>query len=56
MPLEWTGLRRGCFESDSDLPATQGQRSKDRISQAVLRNGKTCIHTDMQTLFFLLGC
>lgn len=26
MPLEWTGLRRACFESDSDLPATQGQR------------------------------
>ena len=33
-----------------------GERSKDRISQAVLRNGKTCIHTDVQTLFFLLGC
>jgi single-stranded DNA-specific DHH superfamily exonuclease len=34
------------------LPASDLERSKDRINQAVLRNGKTCIHTDVQTLFF----
>jgi transcriptional regulator with XRE-family HTH domain len=26
-PLEWTGRLRVCFDSDSSLPATQGQRS-----------------------------
>jgi hypothetical protein len=25
-PLEWTGSRRVCFDSNSFLPATQGQR------------------------------
>jgi hypothetical protein len=43
------------------LPGLEGRgsrkpsnmRSKGRISQAVLRNGKTCIHPDVQTLFFL---
>jgi len=25
-PLEWTGRRRVCIDSDSFLPATQGQR------------------------------
>jgi hypothetical protein len=28
-PLEWTGHRQVVFDSDSFLPATQGQRSKD---------------------------
>jgi hypothetical protein len=28
-PLEWTGRRRVCLDSNSFLPATQGQRSKD---------------------------
>jgi hypothetical protein len=26
-PLEWTGRRQACFDSNSFLPATQGQRS-----------------------------
>jgi hypothetical protein len=42
-PLEWTGRRRVCFDSDSTLPATQGQRSKDvscsmGICKAALRH------------------
>ena len=55
-PLEWTGHHKLTSGTRYSLPATQGLRSKDQISQAVLRNGKTCIHTDVQTLFFLLGC
>ena len=29
-PLEWTGRRRVCLDSNSFLPATQGQRSEEQ--------------------------
>jgi len=32
-PLEWTDRRLVCFDCNSFMPATQGQRSKDQQSK-----------------------